>query len=221
MGSGMVEERVQEVYLVRCIHCETEYDACRSPWCECITASPSLVCPECLACFCDADAAARRRFWWDAPRELWRRRLDRGYRELLPEAPSEEAAGPGRPLALIADDDPASRCIAGRALAALGFSVLLAEDGERACQLALQHQPDLVLTDCLMPRLDGKALCRRLRGDRRTSGARLVMMSALHRGASVDRNLLEETGADEFLPKPIPWETLAQAVRRWAATAAR
>lgn len=93
---------------------------------------------------------------------------------LAPDAPppSSDSSRPAStpvPLAgrrlVVADDDPAIRTLLSNALAELGATVLPARDGAEALDLAERHWPDALVSDTLMPELDGFELCRRLRQD--------------------------------------------------------
>jgi CheY-like chemotaxis protein len=91
---------------------------------------------------------------------------------LAPDAPAAPSSRPasapvplhGRRL-IVADDDPAVRTLLSNALAELGATVLPARDGAEALDLAERHWPDALVSDTLMPQLDGFELCRRLRQD--------------------------------------------------------
>ncbi|HNU84106.1 MAG TPA: response regulator, partial [Thermoanaerobaculia bacterium] len=75
---------------------------------------------------------------------------------------------PRRPRLLVVDDDPAIREGLCEELEAAGYDTLAAADGERARELFLAEEPDLVLTDLAMPRLDGFGLVRAIRRTHRT-----------------------------------------------------
>jgi CheY-like chemotaxis protein len=81
--------------------------------------------------------------------------------------------------------------------------------------VARRERPTLVLLDIDMPRLDGIATCRRLREDPITSGATIVMLTAV-RGDGVER-LAEDAGADLFLTKPFSPLALLRLVDGLAA----
>ncbi|MEO8178416.1 MAG: response regulator, partial [Deltaproteobacteria bacterium] len=91
---------------------------------------------------------------------------------LAPDAPAKNSSRPasapvplqGRRL-IVADDDPAVRTLLSNAFAELGATVLPARDGAEALDLAERHWPDALVSDTLMPQLDGFELCRRLRQD--------------------------------------------------------
>jgi CheY-like chemotaxis protein len=102
---------------------------------------------------------------------------------------------------LIVDDDPFIRKLVATTLEDVAeFELHEAADGIEALEVARRERPTLVLLDIDMPRLDGIATCRRLREDPATSGATIVMLTAV-RGDGVER-LAEDAGADLFLTKP-------------------
>ncbi|WP_437995687.1 ATP-binding protein [Sorangium sp. So ce185] len=132
------------------------------------------------------------------------------------QAPASRPAGegPGRKLpgrVLVADDNADMREYALRLLAAEGWTVEAATDGQAALERARAHPPDLVLTDVMMPRLDGFGLLRALRADERTRGVAVVMLSA--RAGEEARVDSLEAGADDFLVKPFSAKELLARVR--------
>src|SRR5687768_15068594 len=68
---------------------------------------------------------------------------------------------------LVADDNPDNLEILRMRLSSRGYDVITAADGEEALAIAKERQPDLILLDVMMPRLDGVAVCQRLRADPR------------------------------------------------------
>src|SRR5262249_8128427 len=87
-----------------------------------------------------------------------------------------------------------------------GFRVLSAADGEEALDVAVAEQPDLIVLDLMLPKLDGFEVCRRIR---EFSLVPVVMLTA--RGEPVDRLRGFEVGADDYLAKPfVPAELLAR-----------
>jgi signal transduction histidine kinase len=104
-----------------------------------------------------------------------------------------------RARVLIADDNADMREYLVRLLAPR-WTVVAFEDGQAAVDAALQHPPDLVLSDVMMPRMDGIALLRSLRGDPRTKTIPIVLLSARAGEEAVVAGL--ETGADDYLVKP-------------------
>ncbi|MBK7349361.1 MAG: response regulator [Gemmatimonadetes bacterium] len=113
---------------------------------------------------------------------------------------------------LIAEDDTTSRLVLERTLKKLGYGVLAARDGAEAWQLYEQERPPVVITDWMMPRLDGLDLCRRVRSDARDDRYTwLVVLTAL----GGKQNYLEamNAGADDFLTKPFDPDELVTRLR--------
>jgi signal transduction histidine kinase len=112
----------------------------------------------------------------------------------------EQASGPMRfAHILLADDNADMRAYLGRLLGAR-WRVSTAADGEQALELARREHPDLVVTDVMMPRLDGFGLLAALRADPATSDIPVVMLSA--RAGEESRVEGFEAGADDYLVKP-------------------
>jgi two-component system cell cycle response regulator len=100
---------------------------------------------------------------------------------------------------LIAEDDAVSRVILQRSLEKLGHECLAAGDGEAALDLYRKMQRvDLVISDWMMPGIDGPELCRLIRGDRRDGYTYFIFLTAL----GDRRHLLAglAAGADDYLP---------------------
>ena len=101
---------------------------------------------------------------------------------------------------LLADDDLALRRLIATTLGTTDFELLQATDGEEALAIARQQHPELVLLDVNMPKLDGFAVCQRLKLAPETAGIKIVMLTA--RGADADRARGRECGADDYFVKP-------------------
>jgi PAS domain S-box-containing protein len=114
------------------------------------------------------------------------------------EAPPR-APGPERRRILLADDNADMRDYLRRLLSPR-FDVLALSDGAEALRAAREDPPDLVLTDVMMPRLDGFGLIRELRSDPRTRTIPVVMLSA--RAGEEARIEGLQSGADDYLIKP-------------------
>ncbi len=112
---------------------------------------------------------------------------------------------------LVVDDVPANLRLLETKLAAEYYQVATARDGFEALHLAARWQPDLILLDVMMPGMDGYECCRRLKDNPETLHIPVVMITAL--GASPERLVALEMGADDFLTKPVAFETLAARVR--------
>ena len=110
---------------------------------------------------------------------------------------------------LVADDNADMRAYLVRILAPR-WTVDAVADGQAALESALAHPPDLVLSDVMMPRMDGVALLRALRADPRTSTIPVVLLSARAGEEAVVGGL--ETGADDYLVKPFSARELLSRV---------
>ena len=113
---------------------------------------------------------------------------------------------------LVVDDEAAVRQITKQTLEAFGYRVLLAADGSEAVSTYVQHQATiaLVLTDMMMPVMDGPATIRVLR--RLNPGIRVIGASGIPAGDGAARAV--STEVEHFLPKPYTADTLLTAVRR-------
>ncbi len=109
---------------------------------------------------------------------------------------------------LIAERDQNVRKLQGLFLERAGFTVEFSDDGQVALERALLAPPALVITEILIPKLDGLALCRRLREDPRTRHIPIIVFSIL---AASQR--ASEAGATAFLRKPLVDSTFVAAVQ--------
>ncbi|MPZ27611.1 MAG: response regulator [Micromonosporaceae bacterium] len=109
---------------------------------------------------------------------------------------------------LVVDDDDALRRFVERNLSARGFSVTTASNGLEALAVVGRDQPDLVILDIMMPRMDGLEACRRIRA---SSTMPIIALTALDTEADTVR-ILDE-GADDCLVKPFGVDELLARVR--------
>jgi CheY-like chemotaxis protein len=114
------------------------------------------------------------------------------------------------PRVLIVDDDPATRLLYSINLELEGLRVLEAADGRRGLARARREHPDLVLTDVMMPELDGFQLAEALRRDELTSNIPFVFLSAETMSGNEAR--ARELGALAYLTKPFDACALASLV---------
>ncbi len=93
------------------------------------------------------------------------------------------------------------------------YRILIAEDGEEGLQRAVAELPDLVLLDLNLPKLDGWEVCRRLKGDAKTRGIPVVIMTA-DESTPDDADRALRLGAAEYLIKPFVREVLMHNIER-------
>jgi two-component system response regulator MprA len=118
-----------------------------------------------------------------------------------------ESDAPAR--VLVVDDEPALRDALESSLAFEGYEVITASDGLEALDTVAEQQPDLVLLDIMMPRMDGLTAVRRLRS--RGDTVPVLMLTA--RDAVGDRVTGLDVGADDYLAKPFELDELLARVR--------
>ncbi len=125
---------------------------------------------------------------------------------------------PHKPKVAIVEDDADIAEIVRFALENDGCEVRLARDGVDGLALAVGWNPDLVLLDVAMPRMDGLQALKGIRKDARTRRTPVVMMTARSRGQDVQEAL--SAGADDYLVKPFELNALIAKVRRRLGAAA-
>jgi two-component system response regulator MprA len=117
--------------------------------------------------------------------------------------------GKGKAIILAVDRDPHIRELEAHFLHRAGYSVDFENTGGGALEQARKIMPDIVITEILVPTLDGLALCRKLKADPKTRDIAVLVFSIL---AAADR--AREAGADAFLLKPLAEHTLVDTVQQ-------
>jgi len=111
---------------------------------------------------------------------------------------------------LVVDDEIYIVHILDFSLAMEGYEVLTALDGEQALEKARSEQPDLIVLDIMMPKLDGYETCRMLKGDDITREIPVILLSA--KGRNVDQKIGFEVGADDYITKPFSPRKLVERI---------
>jgi len=114
---------------------------------------------------------------------------------------------------LVADDEPAITELVAMILGFAGYAVTRAHDGEEALRLARETRPDVVLLDVMMPKLDGREVCRAIKRDDALRDTPVMLLS------SADEADVEwrAAGAAAFLQKPFDVRRLPDAIRKLRA----
>ena len=102
---------------------------------------------------------------------------------------------------LVVDDNPTNLDMLFTYLQAKGFKVLVAEDGESAIQRTKQAQPDIILLDVMMPKMDGFETCEQLKADKETKNIPVIFLTALAETADKLRGF--DAGAVDYITKPL------------------
>jgi phosphoribosyl 1,2-cyclic phosphodiesterase/CheY-like chemotaxis protein len=113
---------------------------------------------------------------------------------------------------LLIDDDNKCRAPAAEMLRRDNWNVIEADNGEQGVELALQHRPDIILCDLLMPRGNGFFVCRSVRTHMELRNTPVVILSG--RDYLADREAAEEAGAADYLLKPVELSLLREILAR-------
>ena len=115
----------------------------------------------------------------------------------------------GRALILVVERDPHIRDLEAYFLNEAGFAVEFAADGVAAFQRAKELRPDIIISEVLVPKLDGLALCRSVKTDPTLRETVVLIFSIL-----AVQSRAREAGADAFLMKPLAEKRLVDTVRQ-------
>ena len=113
---------------------------------------------------------------------------------------------------LVAEDSSTVRKLVAARLRADGYEVIEAADGDEAVRFALEEEPDLLVLDKVMPKLDGFEVIRALRDDPRTSQLPIVMLTERTNEEDVLGGL--SLGVEDYMPKPFSPHELSARVKR-------
>ena len=120
-----------------------------------------------------------------------------------------------RAIILVVERDPHVRDLEAFFLNEAGFGVEFAADGEAALTMAREIKPEIIITEVLVPKLDGLALCRAVRKEAELKDTVVLIFSIL-----AAQGRAREAGADAFLMKPLAEQRLVQTVRELLANRA-
>jgi CheY-like chemotaxis protein len=113
----------------------------------------------------------------------------------------------GGAIILVVERDPHVRVLETLFLTEAGYAIEFADDGASALEKARQLRPDVLITEIMVPGLDGLALCRQLKADPETRGIMVLIFSILTASARA-----RDAGADAFLRKPLAEQKLVDTV---------
>lgn len=201
-----------------CHHCYAKFDENNLKWCDCVRPSRTLVCPECKSCFCASPLPYKRDFWASVPRALR-------------EAPERFAHNGGAaacrtfdmpaPVVLVVDDDEAIRSLVACRIRQLGYRAVTTGDPHHGLMMARSREVAVVLTDALMPLMDGRELCLRIKGTEEGALKKVVVMTSLYRARRYADEAVLRYNADGYLTKPIDFARLSQVLGELAPIAQR
>lgn len=111
---------------------------------------------------------------------------------------------------LIADDEVHIRRMLKYALTGAGYDVVVAQEGEEAANIIKKETVDLVITDLIMPKLNGYELTAKLKQDEKTKNIPVIVLTAL--GQDDELQMAKKAGADKIASKPFSPKKMAEMV---------
>jgi type IV pilus assembly protein PilB len=134
--------------------------------------------------------------------------------QVVAAAPVEKTAEAlGTQLRVLAvDDDPFIRKMLQKVLTEAQYDVVLATDGEEALEKVYRERPDLIISDVVMPNMDGLSLVKKLKSQLQTSIIPVILLTSKDEVESEVEGL--EAGADDYIPKPIVANLLLARINR-------
>ena len=113
---------------------------------------------------------------------------------------------------LIVDDQIHALKGVSRIMTSAGYDTFEANNGEDCLKLAVEHKPDLILLDVVLPDIDGKEVCRRIKSNPETANIYVVLVSGIKTESDSQAEGLEY-GADGYIARPIPNRELLARVK--------
>ena len=114
------------------------------------------------------------------------------------------------PKILLVEDNEMNRDMLSRRLLRKGYAVVMAHDGEQALVLAGSEDPDLILMDISLPKMDGWEVTRLLKSNSKTKGIPVIALTA--HALSTDRQKAFEIGCDDYDTKPVEFGRLSEKI---------
>jgi DNA-binding response OmpR family regulator len=113
---------------------------------------------------------------------------------------------------LIIEDEPDIMELVEVTLSSESYHLMRATDGEMGLEMGMMQKPDLILLDIMLPKMDGYEICRRLKGDAKTSHIPVVMLTAFGQKREIEEGY--KVKADDYIVKPFEPFKLRQRVRK-------
>lgn len=112
---------------------------------------------------------------------------------------------------LIAEDDFVSRLLVKKAVTKIGHEVIVVENGKQAWEAFQEHEPDMVISDWMMPEMDGLELCKKIRGSSKKTYSYIILLSA--KDTTTDLVEVFDAGADDYIIKPFKPDELRSRIK--------
>ncbi|HXA17489.1 MAG TPA: response regulator, partial [Thermoanaerobaculia bacterium] len=204
----------REGYDIVCANCRVGFDAVEADWCSCLTRERTVVCTNCLTCFCKAAPAYKETFWMNAPPRLFERRTAEQQRLSVAIAANPSLDDVTRPLVMLVEDDEEIQAVMQRVCANLRYGSISAANGQEGLELARSYRPDLIFADSFLPRLDGREMCRLLKQDPAFANTKMVVMTGLYADTQYKGEAIKRFGIDDYLARPVSITDLINLLQR-------
>jgi len=188
-----------------CYHCYSKFDETKPQWCDCVRPLRTLLCPACHRCFCTVPLPYKRGFWTAASRSLREAPERFAHDGAATACMSEPAAGP---MVLVVDDDEAMRSLIACRIRQIGYRAMTTGDPHHALMMARSRDVAVVLTDALMPQMDGRELCLSLKSTEEGTDKKVIVMTSLYRSRRYADEAVLRYNADAYITKPIDFPRL-------------
>ena len=205
---------VRDGYDIICANCRVAFDSVEADWCGCLTRERTVVCTNCLTCFCKAAPAYKETFWMNAPPRLFERRAAELRRQSLGIAANLPPDEVKRPLVMLVEDDEEIQAVMQRVCANLRYGSISATNGQDGLELARLYRPNLILADSFLLKLDGREMCRLLKEDPLFGDTKMVVMTGLYTDIRYRGEAIERFGIDDYLAKPVSITDLINLLQR-------
>lgn len=112
---------------------------------------------------------------------------------------------------LIAEDDFVSRLLVKKVVTKIGHEVIVTENGKQAWEAFQEHEPDMVISDWMMPEMDGLELCKRIRSSNKKNYSYIMLLTA--KDKTTDLVEVFDAGADDYIIKPFKPDELRSRIK--------
>jgi CheY-like chemotaxis protein len=124
----------------------------------------------------------------------------------------------GMPRILIVDDEPNIVLALELLMKREGYEILTVDDGQKVFEVVREFNPDLILLDIMMPKMDGYEVCQRIRADASLKDISIIMLTA--KGREVEKEKGLALGADYYITKPFSTREVIMKVKEILAARA-
>jgi len=114
---------------------------------------------------------------------------------------------------LVIDDETELLKAISIRLKASGYEVITAQDGQEGLEKAKSSNPDLIVLDILMPKMDGYEVCRLLKFDEKYKSIPVIMLTA--KAQDIDKTMGKKVGVDDYITKPFETQDLVDKIKKY------